>query len=195
MCPGLRVGMQDWVGNLGVSRDNGKRARSLTIGNQRRVFMKRLKRLMTVLFATALILVFVTPIGPLPGFFIGGKSTPTPAVWADTSQVDEISLRVPGVLPRVVIIWVVQVEGQLYVVGSKDSGWVKRIGQGALVEMRLKDRRYSLNATPVTTGFTAIIEAYTDKYRPDYPDIVAGFPSVDESQDAFGVFRLDSRSS
>ena len=195
MCPGLRVGMQDWVGNLGVSRDNGKRARSLTIGNQRRVFMKRFKRLMTVLFATALILVFVTPIGPLPGFFIGGKSTPTPAVWADTSQVDEISLRVPGVLPRVVIIWVVQVEGQLYVVGSKDSGWVKRIGQGAPVEMRLKDRRYSLNATPVTTGFTAIIEAYTDKYRPDYPDIVAGFPSVDESQYAFGVFRLDSRSS
>ena len=44
------------------------------------------------------------------------------------------------------------------------------------MEMRLKDRRYSLNATPVTTGFTAIIEAYTDKYRPDYPDIVADFP-------------------
>ena len=78
------------------------------------------------------------------------------------------------------IIWVVQVEGQLYVVGSKDSGWVKRIGQGAPVEMRLKDRRYLLNATPVTTGFTAIIEAYTDKYRPDYPD-VAGFPLLTKS--------------
>ena len=141
-----------------------------------------------------LILVFATPIGPLPGFFIGGKSTPQPTAWPDTSTVDEILLKVPGTLPRVVIIWVVQVEGQLYVIGSGDSGWVQRIGEGAPVEMRLQDRRYSLNATPVTSGLEAIITAYTNKYRPNYPDIVAGFPSPEESEAAFGVFRLDPRS-
>ena len=138
-----------------------------------------------------LILVFATPIGPLPGFFIGGKSTPQPTAWPDTSTVDEILLKVPGTLPRVVIIWVVQVEGQLYVVGDGDSGWVRRIGQGGPVEMRLHDRKYSLTATPVTAGLEAIIRAYKNKYRPNYPDIVAGFPSVEESAGAFGVFRLD----
>jgi hypothetical protein len=86
------------------------------------------------------------------------------------------------------------VEGQLYVIGSGDSGWVQRIGEGAPVEMRLQDRRYSLNATPVTSGLEAIITAYTNKYRPNYPEIVAGFPSPEESEGAFGVFRLDPRS-
>jgi hypothetical protein len=38
-----------------------------------------------------------------------------------------------------------------------------------------------------------VIAAYKDKYRPDYPDIVAGFPSVEEGRDEFGVFRLTPR--
>lgn len=33
-------------------------------------------------------------------------------VWLDTSKADEILLKAPGTLPRVVIIWLVQVEGQ-----------------------------------------------------------------------------------
>lgn len=156
--------------------------------------MTRRNGFFAVLTAIALVLVFATPIGPLPGFFIGGKSSPNPTVWSDTSKVDEILLKVPGTLPRVVIIWVVQVEGRLYVVGSGDSGWVQRIGQGAPVEMRLQGHTYLMYATPVTSGLQAILTAYTDKYRPNYPDIVAGFPSLDDSEDAFGVFRLDPRS-
>ena len=78
--------------------------------------------------------------------------------------------------------------------GSSDSGWVQRLGQGAPVEMRLQGRTYLMYATPVTSGLQAILTAYTDKYRPNYPDIVAGFPSLDDSEDAFGVFRLDPRS-
>ena len=153
--------------------------------------MTRRNSLFTALAGIVLVLIFATPIGPLPGFFIGGTYTPTPTVWPDTSKEDEILLKVPGTLPRVVIIWVVQVEGQLYVVGDGDSGWVRRIGQGGPVEMRLHDRKYSLTATPVAAGLEAIITAYKNKYRPNYPDIVAGFPSVEESAGAFGVFRLD----
>lgn len=156
--------------------------------------MTRRNSVFTVLAGIGLILIFAAPIGPLPGFFIGGKATPIPEIWSDTSKLDEILLKVPGALPRVVIIWVVQVEGQLYVVGSGESGWVQRIGQGAPVEMRLRDRRYLLTATPVSSGLESIITTYKDKYRPNYPDIVAGFPSLEGSDGAYGVFRLDPRS-
>ena len=141
-----------------------------------------------------LVVVGVTaPIGPLPGFFIGGNPTATPATWPDTSGIDEIQLRVPGTPPRVVIIWVVDVDGELHVVGSPDSGGVNMIGNGSGVEMRLGDATYSLNARPVTEGWVPILEAYVGKYQADYPDIVAGFPSIEEAEGQFAIFRLDPR--
>ena len=59
--------------------------------------------------AISVIMVCATRIGPMPGFFIGGQPTPVPKAWPDTSKVDEILLKLPGTLPRVVIIWVVQI--------------------------------------------------------------------------------------
>ena len=52
------------------------------------------KRNGLIAFAAAIsaIMVFATPIGPLPGFFIGGQPTPVPKAWPDTSKVDEILL-------------------------------------------------------------------------------------------------------
>ena len=138
-------------------------------------------------------LVFVTPIGPMPGFFIGGQPTPVPKAWPDTSKVDEILLKVPGILPRVVIIWVVQVDSALYVVGSRSSGWVQRIADGANVEMQLSGNTYALAAVPIRQELERVVNAYKNKYRADYPDIVAGFPTLEEAGDQFGVFRLDSR--
>ena len=138
-------------------------------------------------------LVFVTPIGPMPGFFIGGQPTPVPKAWPDTSKVDEILLKVPGILPRVVIIWVVQVDSALYVVGSRSSGWVQRIADGANVEMRLSGNTYALAAVPIKQELERVVDAYKNKYRADYPDIVAGFPTLEEAGDQFGVFRLDTR--
>ena len=63
------------------------------------------KRTGLIAFVAAMLatLVFVTPIGPMPGFFIGGQPTPVSKAWPDTSKVDEILLKVPGILPRVVI--------------------------------------------------------------------------------------------
>ena len=153
------------------------------------------KRTGLIAFVAAILatLVFVTPIGPMPGFFIGGQLTPVPKAWPDTSKVDEILLKVPGTLPRVVIIWVVQVDSALYVVGSRSSGWVQRIADGANVEMRLSGNTYALAAVPIRQELERVVNAYKNKYRADYPDIVAGFPTLEEAGDQFGVFRLDSR--
>ena len=153
------------------------------------------KRTGLIAFVAAILatLVFVTPIGPMPGFFIGGQPTPVPKAWPDTSKVDEILLKVPGTLPRVVIIWVVQVDSALYVVGSRSSGWVQRIADGANVEMRLSGNTYALAAVPIRQDLERVVNAYKNKYRADYPDIVAGFPTLEEAGDQFGVFRLDTR--
>ena len=153
------------------------------------------KRTGLIAFVAAILatLVFVTPIGPMPGFFIGGQPTPVPKAWPDTSKVDEILLKVPGILPRVVIIWVVQVDSALYAVGSRSSGWVQRIADGANVEMRLSGNTYALAAVPIKQELERVVDAYKNKYRADYPDIVAGFPTLEEAGDQFGVFRLDTR--
>jgi hypothetical protein len=153
--------------------------------------MKALKIALPAILALVLVLALVAPIGPMPGLFIGGTLTKAPEQWDDTSGVHEIMLRVPGALPRVVIIWVVDHGGELHVVGSKDSGWVTMIGTESPVEMRLGDNTYALNASLVIEGWQQILQAYVGKYEADYPDIVAGFPSVDEAEHLVAVFRLE----
>jgi hypothetical protein len=143
------------------------------------------------LLALILVLwVVLAPIGPLPGLFIGGSSAEAPMDWPDTASVHEIQLQVPGILPRVVIVWVVEFEGELYVFGSRSSGWVSMIGEGEAVKMRLGDQTYSLNASRVNEGWQPIYLAYLDKYRPDYPDLLSEFPSMEEADKAGAVFRL-----
>ncbi|MEL0047798.1 MAG: hypothetical protein VW867_04055 [Gammaproteobacteria bacterium] len=147
-------------------------------------------KLVSALLVLAVVFVFVAPIGPVPGFFIGGKATSVPSEWPDTARVNEILLKVPGTPARVVVIWLVQVEGSIYVVGNADSGWVQRIGEQGAVAMRLEGNTYALQANRVRENLPGIVTAYKDKYRPNYPDIVAGFPSLEEAKDGFAVFRL-----
>ena len=100
-------------------------------------------------------------------------------------------MKVPGRVPRVVIIWVIDYAGELYVMGMKGGGWTGRIGDGAPVELRIGDRTYALHATPVEQGAAPIFEAYKAKYEPDYPDLVARLPSVEEAPEVAALFRLD----
>jgi hypothetical protein len=153
--------------------------------------MKVLKVILASIPVLLLVLALVAPLGPIPGLFIGGTSAKAPEKWGDTSNADEIMLRVPGTVPRVVIIWVVEHGGELHVVGSRESGWVAMIGAESPVEMRLGDNTYALQATVVTEGWQPILEAYVAKYKADYPDIVADFPSIDEAKDLVAVFRLN----
>jgi hypothetical protein len=152
--------------------------------------MKAIKIAIVVLLTLLALTVWLLPIGPVSGFFIGGTSTTVPDNWSDTSAIHEIKLKVSdGGLPRVVTIWVIQVNNELHVVGAKDSGWVETLGQGGAVLMRLENKTYALQASLVT-NWQPIVEAYMDKYRPDYPDIVNGFPDSEEAADSMRVFRL-----
>ena len=153
--------------------------------------MKALKVVLASLPVLLLAIALAAPLGPVPGFFIGGNAAKAPAQWGETSDIHQIMLKVPGTLPRVVTIWVVQHDGEMHVVGSKDSGWVSMIGEGAPVEMRLGDETYALQAAAVTEGWEPILEAYVAKYREDYPDIVEGFPTLEEAQTSVAVFRLN----
>ena len=152
--------------------------------------MKILKVVAGLVLVLIPVLVVLAPIGPLPGVFIGGTNTPSPAQWPETTGVDEIRLKVPATGPRVVIIWVVQYEADLYVVGNSASGWVEMLGQGGPVAMRLEGNTYALRAERMSSGWEPVLQAYVDKYRTDYPDIVGGFPSMDEAKGLISVFKL-----
>ena len=144
-----------------------------------------------LLVAAAVIVLLAAPIGPLRGVFIGGTPTEPPRVWQDTSSIDEIQLKAPGWIPRVVIIWVIEYAGELHVLGMQGGGWTGMIGEGADVEVRIGDRTYALRAAPVNEGVRPILEAYKAKYEPNYPDLVARLPPIDEASDVAVVFRLE----
>jgi len=152
--------------------------------------MRVLNIILVVALAVVLVGALVAPIGPVPGFFIGGTPTPAPSSWPDTSEVHEILLKVPGSPPRVVTVWVIQHEGALHVVGDPGSGWVRKLGNGGDVQMRLGDATYELSATRLTEGWQPVLTAYVEKYRPDYPDIVGDFPPLEEAEGQFALYRL-----
>ena len=151
---------------------------------------KILKIGVLVLLLGAGIIIVLAPIGPMPGFFIGGTEKSAPEDWGIQADVDEIRLKVSGLVPRVVIVWVVKFKDELYVVGSSESGWVKMLGEGAKVEVRIADSTYALNAIRISSELEPIVTAYSNKYRPDYPEIVNSFPTMDEAKGSFGVFKL-----
>lgn len=154
--------------------------------------MKILKIVTAVILLSIILLAWLTPLGPVPGFFIGGSAAAIPDRWGDTATTHEIRLQVQGTLPRVVIIWVVQVNSELYVVGNSDSGWVTMLGEGGSVRMRMGDQTYDMQASLVSDDWQTILEAYMDKYRPDYPDIVNGFPSLEDAKGTISVFQLSA---
>ncbi len=152
--------------------------------------MKYLKVGAPILLIIIAVLIFMAPLGPVPGFIIGGTATATPAIWQDTSELHEVRLRVAGTIPRVVIIWVVQLDNELYVVGSNGSGWVTMLGEGGSVELRIEGATYSLTATRLTEGQLPVFEVYQAKYRPDYPDIVDGMGEPEDMIAGASVFQL-----
>ena len=153
--------------------------------------MKHLKIIVPVVLLIVVVVGVVVPIGPKPGTMIGGTEMPAPATWPDTSDVHEIRLAVPGTLPRVVVIWLVEHNSEIYVAGSRDSGWVKMLGAGGPVKMRLGDNTYPLVAEAVTENLEPVLYDYMAKYREDYADLVDTFPDPAEAADMYGVFRLN----
>ena len=134
-------------------------------------------------------LVVRLPIATTPGFFIGGSTSSAPVTWADTSSTHEIKLRVEGTIPRVVIIWFVEIDNELYIVGETDSGWVSMLGNSGLVQMRLEDSTYPLQADVVTSGEEEILQKWLGKYEADYPEFVNTSAS-EEFLEYSSIYRL-----
>ena len=147
-------------------------------------------KILVALVAVSLITLAVRlPITTTPGFFIGGKSGIAPDNWFETSLVDEIRLRVSGVVPRVVIIWFVEIDNDFYVVGENDSGWVTRLGDGGEVYVRLGEITYPLQASIVNTGKPNIVQAWEEKYSAGYPEFFSTSASND-FLDSSSIYKL-----
>ena len=142
------------------------------------------------LFTVVLITLLVRlPIATTPGFFIGGSASAAPATWEETSSIHEIKLRVADLIPRVVIIWFVEIDNDLYIIGETDSGWVSILETGGPVHMRLQDSTYPLLATIVTSSEDKILQAWQEKYEADYPEFFASSAS-DDFLEYSSVYRL-----
>ncbi|MEQ8691313.1 MAG: hypothetical protein RIC89_10815 [Pseudomonadales bacterium] len=157
--------------------------------------MKFLKIGAAILLVGVVVAALLAPIGPMPGFLIGGEPTAVPASWGDTHSVHEIQLQVGnGPIGRTVIIWTVQQDGDLFVVGDPRRGWASGIGEGSPVRLLLQGKLYELQATPITQGKIEVLRAWLAKYAPDYPEIVEGFGAPEEGAKMAAVFRLTARS-
>lgn len=157
--------------------------------------MKILKIGSAVLLVIVAIAAVAAPLGPMPGFLIGGSASEVPDSWGDTQSIHEIKLQIgEGPIGRTVIIWNVQIDGDLYVTGQKDSGWARGIGSGGPVRMQMEGNLYQLMATPVNVGQADVLAAWLKKYSPDYPELVEGFPAPEDAIRTSAVFRLTARS-
>jgi hypothetical protein len=156
--------------------------------------MKILKIGAVTLVIALVVAAIAAPLGPLPGFLIRGSASAVPDQWGDTRPIHEIKLQIgDGPIGRTVIIWMVQVDGNLHVVGQNDSGWARGIGAGGPVRMQMQGNLYELTATPVTTDQARLFAAWRDKYVADYPEIIDGFPPAEEAARNATVFRLTPR--
>ena len=126
----------------------------------------------------------------VPGFFIGGTEQQVPEKWEDTSGINEVRLRAGDLIPRVVIIWIVQVNGELYVSGGKDSGWVSRLLKNADAQLRIGDITYAVTAERQTQNLDELMSAWYDKYQASYPEIVGQMRAASANPKTYEVFRL-----
>ena len=107
---------------------------------------------------------WLAPIGPMPGFIIGGTAAETPASWGDTSKTDQIRLEVQGDIPRVVIVWVVQVNGDLHVVPSNTMH--NPVSEAGCLVMVIEHQQTTHTGNATVARSRSIIEQL-DQYQTD----------------------------
>ncbi|MEM1229138.1 MAG: hypothetical protein AAGI15_01270 [Pseudomonadota bacterium] len=144
-----------------------------------------------ILLIGAAIAAYLAPIGPMPGVRLGGIETAAPQQWADVPIPMTVQLKTTGgSLPRVVNIWVVNHNNELYVFGQADSGWVQAASANPAVPLRMGDAAYALTAVREADTASAAYGAYLDRYRADYPELVGSLPPASEGLAAGAAFRL-----
>ncbi len=147
-----------------------------------------------VLFVLALGVALAAPIGPMPGIRLGGNLASPPAQWSSVTLPEEVRLATfAGILPHVVIICVVESDNRLYVIGAPDSTWVEGATRSPDVRLRIGDNAYGMRATRIEPGRQDIFQMYIDRYKDNYPKIIATFPPVEEFSQGDALFELVSR--
>ncbi len=153
-----------------------------------------LNYLLLSLGAAGIILAIAAPIGPMPGFRIGGDAAEPPDSWRGAELPDNILFGTyDGLFPYVVTIWVVESGGNLYVVGDPASTWVEKATSSGDVRVRINDSVYDMQATRLPPGRADVLQAYIDRYQADYPEIIDGFPPLEEFAQGSALFQLAPR--
>lgn len=151
-----------------------------------------------MLVVALIIAVAAAPIGPMPGILISGTATKVPNAWGDTQSIEEIQLQIgEGPIGRTVIIWTVQIDGDLYVTGQKDAGWTGGIGPGGPggpVRIQMAGNLYELTATLLADGQVNVLEAWQAKYVKYNPDLADQFQPPVEAISTAVVYELAKRS-
>ena len=156
--------------------------------------MKVLKWGLLVVLLGALGAAIMAPLGPMPGIWVSGSEQPVPETWGETRDIKEIQLQVgDGFFGRTVIIWMVQYEGNLFITGQKDSGWVSGIGASSPVTMKMNGNLYALTATALSENQVPVLTAWQQKYTPLYPQMMAEFPAPEEALATAVVYELSPR--
>ncbi len=134
------------------------------------------------------------PLGPMPGVRIGGAEASAPVSWAGAQLPEEVRLATyEGPFPYVVTIWIVESGGRLYVIGDPESTWVEKATRAPEAKLRIGDDLYDVLAVRQPPGRTDVFQAYIDRYRDGYPEIVAGFPPLSEFARGGALFELTAR--
>lgn len=92
-----------------------------------------------------------------------------------------------------VIIWIVEADNRLYVIGAPESTWVAGTTSAPEVRLRIGDNTYDMRATRLQPGPQEIFLKYINRYKDDYPEIVASFPPPAEFASSAAVFELTRR--
>ena len=149
---------------------------------------------LAILVVTLIVLALAAPIGPMPGLRIGGTAAQAPTSWAAAELPDEVLFATyDGPLPYVVTIWIVESGGSLYVVGDPESTWVRKANSTSDVKVRIDDAVYEMRATRMPPGRIDVLEAYVNRYKDDYPEIINSFPPLPELAQGSALFELTPR--
>lgn len=148
---------------------------------------RRLALLLAVLL-TAPIAGCRGPFLLLPGGALEGTRAPTPQSWSFTDEIDTVQLETRPADPYSVNIWVIALDGSLYVhAGANRAAWVEHIEADPNVRLRVDESIYELAASRVEAQeeFDRFSDAYEAKYgrRPRNESVVEAY-----------LFRLQPRS-
>jgi hypothetical protein len=150
-----------------------------------------IRNIVLALLLAAGVALAMAPIGPMPGVWLGGTATAAPADWRTVELPMTVQLKTSGgLLPRVVNIWIVEADNELYVFGARDSGWVQAALQDPAVTLRMGDAAYALNAVAAEDRAPAAYVRYLDRYRADFPELVGDLPADSADFEGGAAFRL-----